>query len=258
MDQEIVFKIKTKIKENRGSRENQIKFFVPLAKDVIEFVMTSEDTDEDDITQFFRIFNVVGNYELIRKSLKKLKAPENKKNELLKSIDLIEKNKSSGFTKSSRYTIPGFTKLDLIKIKSIFSQIIKLSEEYENLVTFSELVKELYDIHSLKKELSVWLNYIKPKIFPIISGTGKDLFEYMGYDCSWNSYNKLILEVPKITEVLDEKDFGIIDCAGWNINENEPINLKPKNIILYGPPGTGKTYKTKEKAVRIIGDNLYG
>ena len=221
MKSEIIEKIKLRIDKNRNYRENQIKFFVPLAKNLIGYVMTSNDTDKKDIEQFFRIFNVSGNYDLIRGSIKKLKISENKKKDLLNYVDSMEKHGSTGFTKSARNVIPGFKKADLIKLKSIFSKIIKLSEDYKNLPIFSELVKELYEIHGLKNELSVWLNYIKPKIFPMISGSGRSLFEDMGYDCSWSKYSELILKVPEITSALGEPNFGIVDAAGFDLDDEK-------------------------------------
>lgn len=54
-----------------------------------------------------------------------------------------------------------------------------------------------------------------------------------------------------------EQFYRIINTSSVPIQSTDTTISFPKhnkNTILYGPPGTGKTFKTKEKAVRIIAE----
>lgn len=62
---------------------------------------------------------------------------------------------------------------------------------------------------------------------------------------------------PKRIQEIVGQDESLRQLMKFVLNVIGKKSLK-KGVILYGPPGTGKTYKTKEKAVRIIGDDLYG
>ena len=56
----------------------------------------------------------------------------------------------------------------------------------------------------------------------------------------------------KIIELSTE-----IPILSYNDEIERSIHINPiKNIILYGPPGTGKTYKTREKSVLILEEEV--
>jgi len=65
-------------------------------------------------------------------------------------------------------------------------------------------------------------------------------------------------EISLMAQLWSEKSTDDDSSYSEQNNKIKEVKLSSKQIILYGPPGTGKTFKTKEKAVRIIGDNLYG
>ncbi|MCR6594643.1 McrB family protein [Campylobacter insulaenigrae] len=83
---------------------------------------------------------------------------------------------------------------------------------------------------------------------------------------------KDFLEMMNYFSSLDENDFKLYEAKetqkehlktkveNFNTKEilkqNKENQNPPLNQILYGPPGTGKTYRTIDKALEILGENL--
>ncbi|MFH0733785.1 MAG: AAA family ATPase [bacterium] len=96
------------------------------------------------------------------------------------------------------------------------------------------------------KEAKKFLDNQKPEIDRLIKKN--NLESIFISEKSFTDRLSKILELQKIN--YTNKNMVSIST------KNENINDYPLNQILYGPPGTGKTYKTIDKALEIIGENL--
>ncbi|MCV3387161.1 AAA family ATPase [Campylobacter sp. IFREMER_LSEM_CL2256] len=79
----------------------------------------------------------------------------------------------------------------------------------------------------------------------------KDFSEMMNYFNSLNKDDFKSYENSKKQEEHLKIKSENLDIKNLNKNKNPPLNQ-----ILYGSPGTGKTYRTIDKALEILGENL--
>ncbi len=236
-------------------RQSQL-IFVRWAKSVIEETLKQTLTNEK-ISTLLQVFDVrLKNIEVIKRYL-----PENIKDSVKREQleSLYEKNKEVGFTTSPVRTIPQKQRLDkkeLQAVQSLLQKSLKVNSVNEAI----EIVDD-YEKNQVKlithKLYSPWLYYSNPEIFPIKNSSNDTFIEWC--EQPLDSYPNTIKLYHEVSEILGEKDLGLIDSFthyfdtdnntdSYNQNDNANMTL---NTILYGPPGTGKTYVTIEKAVEI-------
>ncbi|MCV3373866.1 AAA family ATPase [Campylobacter lari] len=71
-----------------------------------------------------------------------------------------------------------------------------------------------------------------------------------------NISKSYVAEIAKAISLADVLNQNNIIQYNHNSYKNKENQNPPLNQILYGPPGTGKTYRTIDKALEILGENL--
>ena len=230
--------------------------FVPWAKSVIEETLKQTLTNEK-ISTLLQVFDVrLKNIEVIKRYL-----PENIKDSVKREQleRLYKKNEQVGFTTSPVRTIPQKQRLDkneLLAVQSLLQKSLKVNSVNEAIEIVDDYEKSHVKLIT-HKLYSPWLYYSNPDIFPIKNSSNDTFIEWCEQPI--DSYPNTIKLYHEVSEILGEKDLGLIDSFthyfdidqnsnSYNQNNNANMAL---NTILYGPPGTGKTYVTIEKAVEI-------
>lgn len=80
------------------------------------------------------------------------------------------------------------------------------------------------------------------------------LKEIVKYANISESYVTEISKAISLADVLNQNNIAQYNHNSYKNKESQ--NIPRLNQILYGPPGTGKTYRTIDKALEILGENL--
>ncbi len=185
MESTVISKIKENIDLYRKDREKQIKHFAPFAKDILITVMQDKKTDKEDIKSLFDIFNARRTPETVKLKISNLKVSKDKIKEWISYFEKIEDVEGGrGYAGVASQSFKGFDDKGADKIKEVLCEIEKIPESYNNINKFSEAVKGLYEVYGMRDVLTVWLNYLKPTIFPITNYPGRRLFSSLGYHYS--------------------------------------------------------------------------
>ncbi|MBA3285243.1 MAG: AAA family ATPase, partial [Nitrosopumilus sp.] len=133
----------------------------------------------------------------------------------------------------------------LVKAASVKSidEGVKLVEKFENL-RIPEIKHPTY---------SCWLYYINKNIFPLKNNSNNNFIAWC--EQPTNSYSIAIKLFHEVSEILEEKELGLIDAFTHVFYDEEDVQTDEElnkissmslNTILYGPPGTGKTYHMQQ------------
>ncbi len=128
-------------------------------------------------------------------------------------------------------------------INSHYLEFVKYVNAYKE-YTSKDMVKYL-KTRGGEKEFKV---EVKNQKIKVNDNRSYSLDKFLKYIELYKTYETSSYTKPLFEDILNNSNLSIIE-----LSENQNLSL---NQILYGPPGTGKTYRTIDKALEILGENL--
>ncbi len=208
-------------------REKQIKYFVPLAREIILLTLEKEYFTEQDLTGFIQMFGAKSSESNFRKYLKQNLGhlPQ----ERLLELERKFLSSPKGFTGRGKNVVQQGEIIEnqLINFKKLLLKTAKVS-------SVDEAVNLNNEIEQLKLKgvgdgvYSIWLYYLNPKYFPIKNGAVDNFWKLFG--CK--KYEEIIQCAPEVIKNFGLSDYGYLDAVAFQVTLMLTLGKTMKEIGL--------------------------